>query len=226
METTLHRQLKDYFSESHSKTEVTLGRYRIDIVTDDRLIEVQLSGLSAFRDKIRNLLKKHQVEIIKPIIARKQLVQLTRKNGVEKSRRWSPIRGTRLDIFHELIHFTSVFPHPNLKMTIPLLMIEEYRTKPKARQWRRRKHQVHDQKLIEVTDVYSIETKRDLADFVPKSIERPFDTGQLAESLEIDRWVAQRIAYCLRKTETAKVVGKRGNALLYDLRKTRRRKSA
>ncbi len=220
MERTLHRQLKQHFAGENSEIEVTLGRYRIDIVDGDKLVEVQVSGLSAIRDKIKDLVLNHDVEIIKPVIARKQLIQLTRKNGKEKSRRWSPKRGTRIDIFHELIHFTQVFPHPRLKLTVPLITIEEFRTKPKSRQWRRRKHQSHDQSLLEVVDLFSLRTHQDLADFVPQELRNEFDTGQLAEALEIERWVAQRVAYCLRKTETARVVGKRGNALIYQINKS------
>ncbi len=45
----------------------------------------------------------------------------------------------------------------------------------------------------------------------------PFHTGQLAEALGAQRWVAQRIAYCLRKMGAANQVGKQGNAWLYEL---------
>jgi len=215
VETTLHRQLKQHFAGPGAELEVKLGRYRIDIVDNGRLVEVQVSGLSAIRDKIRDLCKSHQVEVIKPLIARKQLVQLNRKGGKEISRRWSPKQATRLDIFHELIHFTNVFPHPNLTLRIPLLQIEEFRTKPTHRRWRRKNHKVLDQKLISVEDVFLLKSRANLRSFIPNGIDMPFDTKQLAEAIDCPRWVAQRIAYCLRKTGCIKVVGKRGNAILY-----------
>ena len=52
METTLHRQLKDYFRQSDSQLEVRLGRYRIDVVNGNRLVEIQRSGLASIRSKI------------------------------------------------------------------------------------------------------------------------------------------------------------------------------
>ena len=45
---------------------------------------------------------------------------------------------------------------------------------------------------------------------------QPFHTGHLAESLRVDRWSAQRIAYCFRQTGAVLQVGKQGNARLYE----------
>ncbi len=128
METTLHRQLKERFLRPGSEIEVNVQRYRIDVVTDGRLIEIQHSGLAAIRDKIQDLLQKNYwVEVVKPLIARKRLIKLSGKNGKIVQRRWSPRRGTMLDLFDELLYFTRVFPHPKLRLTCPLVEIEEQR---------------------------------------------------------------------------------------------------
>ncbi len=50
---------------------------------------------------------------------------------------------------------------------------------------------------------------------IPDDLPNPFHTAHLAESLNIQRCVARRIAYCLRKTGAAEQVGKQGNAWLY-----------
>ena len=145
METTLHRQLKTHYAGTQAQIEVPLGRYRIDIVDGERLIEVQHSGLSSIRDKVRFLLKKHEVEVIKPLVARKRLISLTAKDGDELKRRWSPKRCTRLDVFHELIYFTRVFPHRRLTLRIPLIEIEEARYPHQRRNKRRGQFKVQDQ---------------------------------------------------------------------------------
>jgi hypothetical protein len=44
----------------------------------------------------------------------------------------------------------------------------------------------------------------------------------LAESLGVHRWVAQRIAYCLRQTGAVRKVAKHGNACLYEFIPVRR----
>ena len=81
METSLHRQLKERYAEGGGLTEQRLGRYRIDVVRGNQLVEIQLSSLSSIRDKIKALLKKHDVLVVKPIIVRKHLVKRKREGG-------------------------------------------------------------------------------------------------------------------------------------------------
>ena len=115
METSLHQQLKSHYAGDDGETEQKLGRYRIDVVRPrkrrgDLLIEIQHGGLAAIRDKIAELLVKHDVLVVKPIVATKRLVKREKLGGRVLSSRRSPKRGTPLDIFHELLHFTRVFP--------------------------------------------------------------------------------------------------------------------
>ncbi len=230
METTLHKQLKEHYCGPKSEIEVSVDGYRIDIVDGKRLIEIQRSGLSSIRDKIQKLLKnKHQVDVVKPLVVRKRLIKLSRKNGKVIEERWSPKVGGPLDIFDELLYFTRVYPHPNLKLICPLVEIEEIRYPGHGRRRRRRSNdfQVKDRTLTKINGSSTYKTVADLHRLLPRSLPKLFDTGQLAEKLGIKRPIAQKIAYCLRKTGSAKQIGKRGNAILYELvKKTRQRKAA
>jgi hypothetical protein len=64
METSLHRQLKAHYAPDGAQLEQRIGRYRIDVIDGDELIEIQLGSLSAIRDKIAVLVKEHQVRIV------------------------------------------------------------------------------------------------------------------------------------------------------------------
>jgi hypothetical protein len=219
METTLHRQLKDYFRQSDSQLEVRLGRYRIDVVNGDRLVEIQRSGLASIRAKIQKLLEEgHVVDVVKPLIRRKRLVKLDAIDGREVDRRWSPKRGSELSVFEELLYFTRVFPHPNLTLITPLIDIEEIRYPGVGKRRRRRRKenafQVKDQSILEMGEMVSYRSVRDLHDLLPDTLPKKFDTAELAEALSIPRWQAQQIAYVLRKTSAAKKTGKRGNAIV------------
>lgn len=220
METSLHRQLKAvYASAAAPQTEVRLGEYRIDAVRDDAtLVEIQHGSLAAIRTKIAALLaKKYQVLVVKPIIATKTLVKLDERGGNVVSRRLSPKRGTILDLFHELIYFTQVFPHERLVLEVPLVEVEElrYPGHGRRRRWRKNDFVVEDQRLVGVLESQRFVTRGDLWQLLPPALPSPFHTGHLAEQAGIARWVAQRIAYCLAKTGTAREVGKEGNARLY-----------
>ncbi|MGI9517627.1 MAG: hypothetical protein ACR2NP_11310 [Pirellulaceae bacterium] len=226
METTLHRQLKDYYAGPDAQIEVKVGRYRIDIVSGKRLIEVQHSGLSSIRDKTRDLLKGHDVEVIKPLIARRRLIKLESEDGPELSRRWSPKRADRLDVFHELLYFTSVFPHRRLTLRIPLIEIEETRFPFRRRNRRRGQFKVGDQQLLSVVSEDVYRTRSDLRDLLSSDLPKTFGTREIADSMNVERWVAQRIAYVLRKTGTVRQSGKSGNSLQYQFVSRTSRKKA
>jgi len=221
METSLHRQLKLTYVEDESQHEVSCDGFRIDAVRGKELIEIQHSSLSAIRDKIAKLLKKkHTVRVVKPIIAEKLLVKLDEQDGKVVSRRRSPKRGTLLDVFDHLIYFTRVFPHARLTLDVPLVTVEEHRYPGHGKRRRRRERDfvVQDQLLTDVLEVHSLRTHADLRKFLPKRLPRKFHTGHIAEKMNVPRYTAQRLAYCLREPGSLHVVGKEGNAVLYSRR--------
>jgi hypothetical protein len=64
--------------------------------------------------------------------------------------------------------------------------------------------------------VHEFRTAADLCRLLPPSLPRPFHTGHLAEGLGVERWIAQRMAYCLRHMGAVQSVGKLRGALLYE----------
>ena len=217
METTLHRQLKALYAGQAARVEQRVASYRIDAVRDDQLVEIQHGGLAAIRTKIARLLAEHEVLVVKPIVVRKQLVRLTKRGGKELSRRLSPKHGSLLDLFHELVYFTRVFPHPRLTLETPLVEIEErrYPGHGRRRRWRRDDHVVEDQRLLAVLSVHRFHSAADLLSLLPANLPQPFHSGHIADALGVQRWIAQRITYCLRQTGAAKTCGKARNTLLY-----------
>ena len=228
METSLHRDLKALYAGGDAEFEVTLGKYRIDVVTGDQLVEIQHGSLAAIRDKVRKLVARHRVLVVKPIVARKLLVKQSAKGGAVTGRRLSPKRGQILDLFDELVYFTRAFPHPRLTLDVPLVEIEEWRYPGhgRRRRWRATDHQVADRKLVAVREVHRLKTAADVGGLIACPLPRPFHTGHLAGSLGVERWLAQRIAYCLRKIGSLREVGKMGNARLYEFRESRERREA
>lgn len=218
METSLHRELKLRYADEAAQVEVKLGRYRIDAIVAGELVEIQHGSLAAIRDKIRHLLDEHRVKVVKPIVANKLLVKRTRKNGKVKTRRFSPKRGTLLDIFDELIYFTRVYPHERLTLELVLVDVEEWRYPGHGRRRRYRDNdfQVEDQKLSAVLGIHRLQTAADLGELIDCALPSPFDTGDLAKALGVRRHIAQRIAYCFRHMGTTREVGKRRNARLYE----------
>ena len=229
METSLHRQLKLHYAPSEEATEVNLGDFRIDAISEsNELIEIQHASLGALRDKTRKLLRsrKHEVRIVKPIVARKRLTTLTEKDGEVKRTRMSPKRGEIIDFFDDMVHFSSVFPKKRLTLEIVLIESEEIRIDREARRWKRKNYKCLDQCLVEVMESVELRTNADLLNLLPiEDLPQPFDTAELAAAMQRPRWFAQKVAYCLRHTGAAKLAGKRSRSQLYRIPKPRKKKA-
>ena len=85
--------------------------------------------------------------------------------------------------------------------------------------WRSKGYRVEDRTLRTIGDRLCLRTAGDLQALLPKGLSgRPFTTADIASKADIPRWLAQKMAYCLRNTGAVDTVGKQGNTLLYELR--------
>lgn len=215
METTLHRQLKALYAADAEQQEVRLAGYRIDAMAGDRLIEIQYGSLGAIRDKIRTLVAEHDVLVVKPLAARKYLIKRKRRGGKIVSSRYSPTRESLLHVFEDLVHFVSVFPHPRLTLDVVLTEQEEHRVAAKKRRRFSNDFRIEDRLLRGIEGRVQLRTAADLLALLPADLPVFFTTADLAEAAAIPRWLAQKIAYCLRKIEAVEIAGKERNAIVY-----------
>jgi len=198
METTLHRQLKQLYA-GDAACEVRVDGYRIDAVANGRLIEIQQGSLSALRTKVSRLLERHEVLVVKPLFAHKTIIRLERRSQREVSRRVSPAHDTVWDAFQDLVHFVDVFPHPRLTLEVVLTEVEEHRPANPRIGWRQR-DRAADRTLLSICGRHTFRTNADLLALLPDTLPAEFTTALLAEVLELPRWWAQKVAYCLRRT--------------------------
>lgn len=215
METSLHRALKhQYGSGSGGRSEVTLEGFRIDAVdSTGLLVEIQSGPLGPLRSKLLRLLPEHRVRVVKPVVLERRVVRRARTDGRDLSTRRSPKRGSLVDLFEDLVGLARLLPDPNLGIEVLHVSIDEIRV------WRRRRpgYRIIDRRLVEILGKLSIEYPADLWKLLPQSHDwtEPFTTADIARRIDRPLWLAQRVAYCLRLTGAAQVVGKLGNHRLY-----------
>ena len=215
METTLHRQLKTLYADDPDREEVRVGRYRIDAVRGEQLVEVQCASLSAIRAKVRDLSATRDLLLVKPVLSRRTIVRRT-PGGREISRRKSPARGDLWALFQELVHLRTAFPHANLTLEIPFCEVEDVRgPRPKNGFTRQRRDKTTDRSLVRVERTVTLRTAADLAALMPSDCPDPFDTAELAAAAGVPRWLAQKAAYCFAYAGAAEAVDKRRNAVVY-----------
>ncbi|WP_259633477.1 hypothetical protein [Stieleria sedimenti] len=209
--------MKLHYACDASQTEVVVGRYRIDAVRNDELIEVQCASLSAIKSKINALLHRHPVRVVKPIILRTRIAKKKNARGKVTSRRMSPKRGDTLDLFEDLIYFTRVFPHPNLILELALLHVEQTRVPSRRhrRRWRK-DYRVADVSLEQIESTLELRSAEDLFELVGLDRQtESFTTEDIARVTGRPRWFAQKIAYVLKHTQAIEPIGRNRSGILY-----------
>ena len=213
-ERSLHAKIKQLYNTSDAEVEVKVDGYVIDVVKGDLLIEIQTRKFSAIKDKLFKLMKNHPVRLVHPIAQEKWVVRQS-KNGEVIGRRKSPKKMSILNIFEELVSIPTFIIHSNFEVEVILTREEEIRVNDGKGSWRRKGWSNIDRKLVDIVDRKLFSAPKDFLRLIPDTIEEPFTTKTLAETLKIPRRLVQKMTYCMRKMEILRVIGKEGNAHLY-----------
>ena len=222
-ETALHAALKAWYARPDDEIEVRFEGYIIDIKRGDTLIEIQTRSFSSIKAKLHDLVPRHPVVLVYPIARDRWLVKVDQDRTTVLDRRKSPKHGRLVHVFDELIRFPALLAEPNFTLELLLIQEEEVRhhepNRRSRRSWSRRRWMTHERRLLDVLSAHRFDTPDDLAALLPASLlavdAEPFTTADLAAALNERKRLAQKIAYCMRKSGVLQVVGKKGNAFLY-----------
>lgn len=111
--------------------------------------------------------------------------------------------------------FPKLLSKPYFALDVLLIQEEKVRRYDGTRSWRRRGWVTHERRLLQVVGQRLFETPADMAGLLPADLAEPFTTSDLTAAIAQPRWLAQKMAYCLREMGSIASVGKRGNAVLY-----------
>lgn len=213
-EKSLHASLKKWVAQPGDQFEVAVDGFVIDIVQGDLLVEIQTGNFASIRSKLNKLVRSHRVRLIYPIAQEKWIVKLPKDEGGETSRRKSPKRGRVEELFWEMVSFPQLLTHPNFSLEVLLTKEEELRRYDNKKNWRRKGWGIVERRLLEVENQILFENPADWHTLLPKGMGE-FTVKDLAEKIGIRKQLSQKMAYCLRKADVIKLIGKRGRANLY-----------
>jgi hypothetical protein len=213
-ETSLHDEIKRWYSQPGDLLEKWVDGYLIDIVRGDRLIEIQTSNFSAIKAKLEDLVKHHPVRLVHPIAQTKWIVRLDSR-GKRVSKRRSPRRGRVEDLFLELVYIPRLMKETNFSLEALLVQSEEELIDDGRGSWRRRHWSIHDRRLLDVVGRTTFSTPVDILKLLPATLPEEFTTRELAESLQLRANIAQKMTYSLRHMDVIETIGKRGRAYNY-----------
>jgi hypothetical protein len=213
-EQPLHAALKAWYARPGDQLEVVVDGYVVDVVRDDLLIEIQTGNFSSIKGKLADLVARYSVRLVYPIAYEKWLLKRPRAGEGPRTRRKSPKRGSVLEVFEELVSFPELLCASNFSLDVVLTQEEELRYHDATR-WRRHGWVVEERRLLDVVERHRFSTPTELRRLLPAELPDPFTTQDLAEALGRSRRLAQKMAYCLRKTKILTKVGQQGRAFLY-----------
>lgn len=215
-EKPLHAALKAWYAQPGDQLEVSIDGFVVDIVRGDLLVEIQTANFSSIKRKMMTLAKSHPVRLVYPVALEKWIVRLAKEgSGDVLGRRKSPKHGAFEHLFAELVSFPKLVADANFSLEVLLVQEEEVRRYDGKRAWRRRGWVVHERRLLDVVERRLFESPEDLSALVPRDLAEPWTTTDLAAAISQPRWLARKMAYCLRKMGAVEPVGKQGNAILY-----------
>ena len=215
-EKTVHAVLKRYMEPDAACYEKKIGGYYADVCNETQIIEIQTANFDKLRKKLAVFLALKPVNIVYPIPHRKILRWIDKETGEISKGRKSPKVGTPYEVFRELYKIRSFLSHPNLRLTLVLLDIEEYRF---LNGWSkdRKRGSVRAERLpLSLAAEYHIDTKEDYALLIPKALPEQFTSKEYQKAAGVSLAVAQKALLLLYEADTLKRVSKRGNAWVYE----------
>lgn len=220
-EKILHKTLKYYICNDESKHEIKIqksskGILYADICINNHIYEIQTRGFDKLRDKLNEFLNEFEVTIVYPIAYQKNIYKIEEKiEGPIKS----PKKGKVLDAFKELYKIKHFLNHPNLKLEIILLDVDEYRYVTKKKHYKSSGYQREKQIPKRIQDIYYINSKEDYLSLI-KTLNLPqlFTSTDLKKSAKISSSQASLVLNILNYLEVVQRVDKKGHSYIYQLK--------
>ena len=215
-EKTLHAVLKQYFEPQTENQEIKIGRYVADIVSENKIIEIQTQGFNNLRKKLESFLNFTEVTVVYPIPKTKWLCWIDEETGEITKKRKSPKVGTIYDAFYELYKVKHLLTNPNLHICLVMLELTEYRCLNGWSIDKKKGSSRYDRIPTDIIDETYIFSLDDYVKFLPESLPLQFTTKDYAKATKLNIRSSQTALNVLNYIGTVKRVGKLGHMHLYE----------
>jgi len=222
-EKTLHAALKDFIEPDSEAHEVRVGPYVADIVGEGGIIEIQTGNFERLCPKLTAFLEISQVTVVYPIAHRKWLLWVDPASGETSPRRKSPREGGYPDALWELEKLKALLAHPNLRLALLLVDLEEYRLRDGWSRDKKRGSHRYERIPLALAGRLDLRCPEDwqspeaLAAFFPPTLPEIFTSKDYAKSARLNLHAAQTALRVLNAMGSVERQGKRGNLFLYDV---------
>jgi hypothetical protein len=214
-EKTIHSVLKNYYSPDFLNQEIKIGGFVADIYTGNEIIEIQTRNFNKLRKKLDTFLSLSPVTIVYPVPYMKWLRWVNPQTGEISPPRKSPKLGTPYAIFPELYRVKEYLLHPNLRLKIVLMNMEEYRFLDGWSHDKKKGSSRCDRLPTELISEVSIDHCSDYYKLIPESLSNEFTSKDFKKASKLTLGHSQTALNILYYVGAVERVGKSGNSYLY-----------
>ena len=215
-EKTLHAVIKHYFEPDKSKHEIKVDGFVIDIVNETGLIEIQTRAFNSLRNKLTILLKNHPVLLVYPLPGTKWLYWIDKQTGEITKKRKSPKVGQVYDAIPELYKIRLLLNHPNLRLCIILVDLEEYRYLDGWSNDKKKGSTRYNRIPIDIVEEIYIHNTCDFHTLIPEPLGEQFTSKDYKAVAKVNMRTAQTALNILNYVNAVERVGKQGNLYVYE----------
>lgn len=219
-EKTIHAVLKNYFEPNPLYHEIRIDGFYADIAREDEIIEIQTRNFYAIRKKLEIFLERSFVTVVYPIPATKWLCWINEETGEVSARRKSPKKGSFYQAFYELYNIKQFLLHPNLRIHLVLMDMEESRLLNGWSKDKKKGSERFDRIPLALVDELILDHPDDYAKLIPEELKEGFTSSDYAKAAKLSRAQAQKGLNILTHLGVVERIGKAGNAILYKKRLT------
>ena len=214
-EKTVHAVLKKYLEPTEEYHEIKIDKFYADIATPDGIIEIQTRNFNALRKKLNTFLDLGPVTIVYPIPFTKWLIWLDEETGEISKKRKSPRQGDIYMVLPELYKIKDFLLHPNLKLRLLLINMEETRLLNGWSKDRKKGSTRFDRIPTALIDDMQILNKMDYQYLVPSSLTGEFTAKDFQKASHLSPKNASYALQVLRYTGAVRQTGMKGRAYVY-----------
>jgi len=214
-EKTLHAVLKQYYEPENASHEVRIGSFVADIVTDDGIIEIQTRAFNKLRKKLSYFVEKYTVTVVYPIPKTKWLLWIDQAGEISKKRK-SPKQGGIYDAIPELYKIKSMLNHPNFRLCLVLIDMDEYRYLNGWSEDKKKGSTRCDLVPIDIIDEIYLNNTSDYSKLIPCGLNVQFTSKDYSKATHINLHKSQTALNILASIGVVIRVGRHDHLYLYE----------
>ena len=216
-EKTVHAVLKHYYAPDEDMHEIPVENYVADIYTGTDIIEIQTRAMNRMRKKLEAFLPLYPVTIVYPIPRQKWLFWIDEETGEVSQKRKSPKKGNVYHAFIELYKIRPFLSHPNLRLRLDLIDMEEYRLLNGWSRDKKKGSERYDRIPTVFVEELCINDIRDYMQLIPYELPERFTVKDFAKCAKIPARLAGTILLIFNDLKLVTRVGKSGNSYIYEV---------